>query len=193
MKNRKLVYLLAFILTLTLVVPALGQDEPAPEPPGTNATSLALEAVTTSTGADFTATAVLEDDEGTKLEGQVLEFSFGKDTDDDGQLENVIRPGETVTTDASGYAEYTFTAPSSSGDYDYRVYFASTENYDYTMDTAAVTVTGAEVRIKPAPKADTINHPACGYCDRQPLDKSSRFRPDGQSYTFIHTPNRIRR
>ena len=158
MKNRNLfVYLLAFLVTLSFVMGAVAQEMP----PDVDPTELILESETTDTVSDFTVTAYLVDDSGNALEGYELEFSFGKDTDGDDQLEEVIYPSSstttfTDTTDENGYAKYTFDNYETAGtDYDYRVYFAGTENYDYTMNTAAVeiekTPTVLEVRSKPPP------------------------------------------
>lgn len=144
MKNRKFVCLFAFLFALTLTVPVLADNQP---PFPASGTSLTLEPVEAAAGTEFTVTAVLKDDEGTPLEGKDLDFSFGKDTNDDGVLDEVIDEGGTKTTDPDGYAEYTFTAPETEGeDYDYRAYFDGTENYDFSAKTAQVTVsTGPEV------------------------------------------------
>ena len=197
MKNRKLIYLFALLFTAAFAVSGMAQTPPFPENPTTYTTTYEAE---TTVGEPVTVEAYLENDDGNALPDYEITFILGESLDEDGNIVGEIAR-KYGTTNSEGIAEVTFdgeTVPDAGGEYVYKAYFGGSTDpdYDSSQDTAPVTVnkitTVLEVRIKPAPKADTINHPACGYCDRQPLDKSSRFRLDGQSYTFIHTPYRIR-
>lgn len=177
MINRKLVYLFAFIFTFTLAVPALADT--APGPPSVTSTTLTAEAITADPGTQFEVLAVLEDDEGSALEGYDVEFTFDGET-------------KVGTTGPEGEATQTFTAPSSEGTYDYDAYFGGTENYDYSSDTATVS-TGAEVRTVSSSKKD---HSGCRVKGRYSLTLFERsYRPGGKrkSCVLIHTPNRARR
>ena len=190
MKTRNLfVYLLAFLVTFAFAVTVVGQVDP----PDTDPTTITVSSVTTEAGSVFTVTAYLEDDAGNPLEGYDINFAFGKDTDDDNVLEEVIDSGGIVSTDASGYAEYVFTAPEVAGtDYDYRAYFDGTENYDYSAKTAQVTVnkipTVLQVRTGNPLENKLRSFRVEGYYSLPAIKQIYRIRRKSESCVFIHTP-----
>ena len=208
MKNRNaLVYLMTTLILLSFAVPGLAQFDP-PGPTPTRITIVGINPAVPELDEQFSVEVLLEKQVGENSwealgSGYSLDFALGDGYDANKQLTEVLLDGGSATTGSNGHATYTFTETlldvgEPADIYDLRVYYggSTAEDLDKTTNISDLEVnkiaTVLEVRIKPAPKADTINHPACGYCDRQPLDKSSRFRLDGQSYTFIHTPYRIR-
>ena len=142
MKNRNLVYLLVFTLTLSLAVPALAQEEKPPGKPDLRDTKLSVSSKTASPGEQITLEATLEGETDTSgeyetLSGVTLYFTF----------QGTTKSGE---TGSEGIASATFTAPSSSGEYDYEAevqeFQKDGNNYAYSSTTETVTVsTGAEV------------------------------------------------
>lgn len=181
MKNRKFVYLFAFLFTLTLVAPVAVA---APEHPDLLSTSLeGVEPEDAAAGAEFTLEATLkgEDPDTGDMEpiaGEDVEFTFD---------------GETIidVTDENGEASATFTAPDTEDTYDYTVFvdeFVKDDyNYDYTTEESTVTVsTGAEVRAENPSKEDHLGSRVEG---RYRLRKTTQFYRTGPkrgSCVFIH-------